>query len=143
MDTLKKSQRRRRNQRRRDALNAEFASKIGAFDEYLTWAAGELGSNIDLSAMDACAEPWERAPLHVLQRDECPSVDPQTMTDLSRAAASERSLDRAERVRTLRALCTDIWGKRGASRFAKERYRKETGETISIRTVQQYMKDTI
>lgn len=134
-----KSKRRRANERQRKALQAKFDEELGPIPYYILEAAETLPQNTGtISGQDN----WERAPPHVVEWDEFPAVDKGKLVEMSQAAASERSRERAERISQMKSMCHDIWGQRGAAHIVAKRWRDSDEEEVSIRTIQQYIRES-
>lgn len=134
-----KSARRRANERLRKQSAVDFAKQFGPLPDYLLAAAATLGSNTDIYIP---SDSWERAPAHVVVYDECPDLNRVNLRLIAQSAAEERSLKRGERISQLRLLCGDVWGMRGKAHVVQERWNKAGEGPISIRTIQQYFRES-
>lgn len=136
VETLTKGQRRRRNERWKREQQDWWDKTMGPMPDHLIgWPDGER--NIP---QNPPTEAWERAPSHMVEHDECPSLDAGALRQLSQASASARGNERAIRIAELKARYPDIWGKRGAAKVIAS-LETEGGSPLDERTVRKYFRD--
>ena len=133
-----KSARRRANERKRKAAAANFAAELGPVPDHIRQAAKDLCDN---TSQDLRQEPFERAPAHMVDYDEYPTINKSALREISKAAADERSLSRAETKSELKRLYADIWGTRGSPKLISKMHEEAGQGKISERTIRQYMQE--
>lgn len=121
MTKLTKSQRRRRNEKRKDQQNQDWIERMGqapSNDISRFWKPNITENFI--------AEPWERAPAHVVDYDahteeDCPEINIDAMKSISNKAAAIRKEDGEERHRELRNKYPHLIGVRGGAARARNK----------------------
>ena len=134
---LTKSQHRRANQRRRKQSGKPF-DDMGPAPALTLELAISLGNNLDRPSDSA---PWEKAPAHVVDYDECPSVKTDELKRISARASNSRTRERNVRIGELKLKYQRLWGKRGAAKVIAQR-ETDDENPLSERTVQGYFKIT-
>jgi hypothetical protein len=135
-----KSQRRRDNERRRKAADRLIEEIMGPMPEHIKRFASIGGNLKDPTPIDQL-EAWQRAPLHVVEYDECPDLDRAVLARMSESASESRTQERLLQARELKAKYRHLWGKRGTPKIIAS-LETEEGNPLSERTVQRYFKLT-
>jgi hypothetical protein len=128
---LTKSQRRRSNQRYRKEVERRFREEMGPAPELpadLEDALKKHG-NLDKPLDD---EPWEKAPPHMVDYDECPGLNEGALKKLSKAGNDARVDMRDDQIGDLKKRYPSKWGKRSGAKYISER------EGVPERTLQRW-----
>ncbi len=137
---LTKSQRRRENERRRILAAKPFQEEIGARSARTAELVAALGSNLAATPLEQL-EPWEKAPAHLVDYDEQPSLKVEELNRMSRLASEKKRDERDVAIGELKLRYRNLWGKRGAARIIAQRETRDENP-LSERTVQNYFKIT-
>src|SRR5271163_1766349 len=105
---LTKSQRRRANERRRKQADRLFHDTVGPMPEYPKELLTALGSNLE---SPLARESWEKAPAHLVDYDEHPSLKDDELVRMSRLASNSRTQKRSAQISKLKLKYPDQWGK--------------------------------
>jgi hypothetical protein len=135
---LTKGQRRRANQRRRKQSAILWEETMGPVPEHIEQFFKSVEPNITTIER---GEPWENAPPHMVDYDECPGLNTDALTRLNEKASVSRTQERNQQISELKAKYLNYWGKRGGARFIAKA-ETDTGSPITGRTVQKYFKLT-
>lgn len=133
---LTKGQRRRRNERLRREQQRWWDDKMGTLPRHLANAWGERNTRPEEFGNGAS---WERAPEHMVDYDECPSLNDGALRKLSKAAGAARACERNVQIAELKAKYPDKWDKRGGAKWIASQ-ETEDGNPISERTVRGYFR---
>lgn len=136
LDKLTKGQRRRRNARLKREESRWFRETIGPLPSYLS--AGHVAPNIfprDPSQLT----PEERAPSHVVDWSEEPTINDDIMSALRQRSAQSRRRELLTVIGELKLKHCKYWGQRSRAKLIAS-LETENGNPISVRTVQRYFK---
>lgn len=133
---LTKGQRRRRNEQQRKDQAASWQRTMGQNPDHKRNAFRDIESNVGRVAHD----PWERAPDHVVDKVECPSLNQATLRSMAQRAGEERSLARSDRIAEMERLYPDLFGARGKAKEVADRWNRDSDDSLSVRTVQEYFR---
>src|SRR5664280_2480982 len=100
--------------------------------------ATSLGNNIDRPSDSAS---WEKAPAHMVDYDECPSLKTDELKRITGLAAVDRSDERDAQASALKLKYPDLWNKRSGAKIIAS-LETEEGNPLSERTVQRLFKIT-
>jgi hypothetical protein len=137
--SLTKGQRRRANERRRKKAAEHFlaAGPMPAYTaEFLRYIKSK--SNLDRPLEK---EPWMKAPAHMVEYDEWPSLKKSEVGRLSRAGCEGQVGKRDDQISDMKFQYSRYWGKRGGAKKIAERERA-SGNPISERTILRYFRVT-
>jgi hypothetical protein len=109
---------------------------MGRIPEFTKEFEAALGRNLDPSEKQA---PWERAPSHVVEYDECIDLNRALLAGMSKKAGEARTEERVQRISDLRLKYQHRWGKRGAAKQIAS-FETEAGNPLSERTIQKYFR---
>jgi hypothetical protein len=136
---LTKSQRRRARERQQKELARQWQETMGPAPELPRDLEMLLGRNIPEQPPEPI-NPWERAPSHMVDYDECPGLNAEALARLSEKAGDRRTDERSQRINDLRLKYPNHWGKRGGAKYIALT-ESDTGDPISERTVLNYFKE--
>lgn len=98
---------------------------------------GSLGNNMEGMVI----EPWEKAPSHVVDH-EAYCLDYEILRENAFRAGQKFTSERDHTIMEMRQEFPEIWGVRGKAAELAKRWHELTGESISVRTIQNYFHET-
>lgn len=138
---LTKSQRRRARERQQKELARHWQETMGPAPELPRDLEMLLGRNIPDQPPEPI-DPWERAPSHMVDYDEQPSLNKEALNQMSESAAARRTRERLAQIAELKAKYPKLWGMRGAAKTIAS-LETDDENPLSERTVQKYFKGKI
>lgn len=137
---LTRSARRRKNERIKKAAIEALEKGLGPKPAYIIEWEEKIGPNIaDIDERQL--SPAERAPPHMVDNDEHPSINAQNVKALSNSASEARQERKNSDIDFLQKVYSNYWGKRGRAK-AIASLETQAGRPISERTIRDYFAKT-